>query len=188
MSEQAHGPTPVSGLHEVEKLLDGAAENITHLRPGFFFENYFWQLESIRDAGSIFMPLSGGTRVPMVATADIARVAADRLMDGSWTGRSVLGIHGPADLSLDEAARALSEALGRQVTHVRVEESQAREAMLSSGLSEGNAEIMLEMYRGMESGHMSSKEPRTPQSTTPTTLDRFGREVLGQMLGAGASH
>jgi uncharacterized protein YbjT (DUF2867 family) len=30
---------PINGLHDVEGLLDNAASSITHLRPGFFFEN-----------------------------------------------------------------------------------------------------------------------------------------------------
>ena len=44
----ASGVGPINGLHDVEKLLDDAADNITHLRPGFFFENLLWQADSIK--------------------------------------------------------------------------------------------------------------------------------------------
>ena len=33
------GAGPVSGLHDVEQLINKAACHVTHLRPGFFFEN-----------------------------------------------------------------------------------------------------------------------------------------------------
>ena len=45
----ASGVGPINGLHDVEELLDEAADNITHLRPGFFFENLLWQADSIKN-------------------------------------------------------------------------------------------------------------------------------------------
>lgn len=83
------GTGPVSGLHDVEMLLDAAAPNLTHLRPAYFFENYLWQLDAIRHAAQVFLPVAGSIRIPMVATRDVARAAADRLLDATWVGRSV---------------------------------------------------------------------------------------------------
>ena len=54
----ASGIGPISGLHDVEHWLDDAATDITHLRPGFFFENLLWQLDSIKNFGKIFLPIS----------------------------------------------------------------------------------------------------------------------------------
>ena len=50
------GAGPISGLHDVESILDDAADSILHLRPGFFFENLLWQLDSIRGSGLISLP------------------------------------------------------------------------------------------------------------------------------------
>lgn len=95
---------PISGLYEVEQRLNAAAPNIIHLRPGFFMENYLIQLEPIRTANSVLLPISGDRRLAMIATQDIAAVAAELLLQRNWSGHSVLGLHGPTDLSFDEAA------------------------------------------------------------------------------------
>ena len=113
------GVGPINGLHDVEELLDDAADNITHLRPGFFFENLLWQLDSIKKSGRISLPISGSRRYPMIATRDIGRVAAERLMDQEWTGHFVRELHGPADLSFDEVAGILSKVLGRKIVYVK---------------------------------------------------------------------
>ena len=47
-ADQRSGAGPISGLHDVEQLLDETATKITHLRPGFFFENLLGQIDSIR--------------------------------------------------------------------------------------------------------------------------------------------
>lgn len=177
------GAGPINGLHDVERLLNDAASNITHLRPGFFFENYLWQLDGIRRTESVYMTTSGNRRVPMIATRDIADAAARRLLDASWTGRSIRGLHGPANISYDEAAQWISDALGHPVHHVKVPEEAAREAMIGMGMSPNAADMMLEMYRGVENGTLRPAEPRTAETTTPTTFKTFVAEVLVPALG-----
>ncbi len=181
-AHNAKGTGPVDGLHDVEGLLDATEAAITHLRPGFFFENYLMMIDGIRSSGSIFMPNHGGTRVPMIATRDIAEAAAKRILDTGWKGRSVMGLHGPADLSFDEAAVAIGEGLRRRVTHVQVPESEARQALLAMGVSPAVADAMLEMHRAMASGVMRPERPRTPETTTPTTLTRWTVEVMAPLV------
>ena len=113
------GVGPINGLHDVEGLSDEAATHITHLRPGFFFENLLWQLDSIRKCGCISLPLSGARRYPMLATRDIGRVAAARLASRGWVGHFVGELHGPADFSFDEVAGILADVLGRNIEFVK---------------------------------------------------------------------
>ena len=114
------GVGPIGGLHDVEGLLNEAATHITHLRPGFFFENLLWQLDPIRKWGHISLPISGDRRYPMLATRDIGRVAAARLASRGWIGHFVGELHGPADLSFDEVAGILADVLGRKVEFVKM--------------------------------------------------------------------
>jgi uncharacterized protein YbjT (DUF2867 family) len=172
----------INGLHDVEELLNEAGGNITHLRPGFFFENLLYQRDSIKNAGRISLPLSGSRRFGMIATRDIARVAADRLSDRKWTGHQVCELHGPADMSFDEVAEVLSQALGRKVEFVRCDLQQQRQTILSSGMSENVAELMIEMYEAAESGRLQPSQGRSPQTTTPTTLSQFARAVMLPMV------
>ncbi|MCX5683010.1 MAG: NmrA family NAD(P)-binding protein [Planctomycetota bacterium] len=169
---------PIAGLHDVENLLNEAAANVTHLRCGFFFENYLYQAEHIKHDASLYLPVSGRRRLPMIATADIARAAAELLLDEQWTGRNVRGLQGPRDLSFDEAAESISRGLGFQVRHLRVAEDTARLAMKSMGAGDNVIETMIEMYHAMSSGLLTPAEPRTRETTTPTTLEQFAHEVL----------
>ncbi len=174
-AESASGVGPINGLHDVEGLLDEASTNITHLRPGFFFENLLWQLDSIRRSNKISLPISGSRRFPMIATRDIGRFAAARLASRGWMGHFVSELHGPADLSFDEVAGVLSETLGRKITHTKCSPSDARRAMIDSAMSENAADVMIELYDAVETGRLRPLEPRSPQNTTSTTLAEFAR-------------
>jgi uncharacterized protein YbjT (DUF2867 family) len=182
-AQHDEGTGPIKGLHDVERILEDGSESIVHLRAAFFFENFLMQAEPIKTAGSVFMPVTGTIRAPMVATRDIARVAADKLLDSSWSGRHILGVHGPADLSFNEAAEQLSEGLRRPVKHVKIPEEQARETLEATGATQNVVNQMLELYRGIESGHVSAAEPRTPETTTPTALVTWAREVMLPIIG-----
>ena len=172
------GVGPINGLHDVEGLLNEAATHITHLRPGFFFENLLWQLDSIRKCGCISLPLSGDRRYPMLATRDIGRVAAARLASRGWIGHFVGELHGPADLSFDEVAGILADVLGRKVEFVKCDREETRRAMLENAMSENAVDLMLEMYEAVEAGRLRSIEPRSARTTTPTTLGEFARETI----------
>ncbi len=176
------GVGPINGLHDVERLLDAEAKNVLHLRPGFFFENFLWQIEEIRSRRRICLPLSPSRQYPMLATRDVARVAADWLLDTRWSGRCIQELHGPVDLSFDAAALAISEGLGRTIGYVKLDKPQARASMIKGGMSENAADLMLELYDAVETGRLKATEPRSPQTTTATTLAEFAREVMTPML------
>lgn len=185
-AQHAEGNGPVDGLHEIGGMLDGVATDITHLRPGYFMENFLHQAGAIASENSLFMPVDPDAELPMVATRDIGQVAADRLLDRSWSGRHHVGIHGPTDLSHAEAARILGEALGRTITLTPIPPEAAREAMISQGMPAGWVDEMLELYSGMAAGTLKPAEPRTAETTTPTTLAEWAREALAPAVAAAS--
>ncbi len=168
------GLGPISGLCTVENLLDDTSAHVTHLRPSFFMENYLHSVPTVAHDGRIYMPLPGNLRLPMIATRDIAEVAAERLQDGKWTGRSVLELVGPDQLSGDEVAQRLGEALERQVAYMQVSDQQAKEGMTSMGMNPAVADLMLEMYEATRKGKVA---PEGKPRRTPTTFARFARDV-----------
>ena len=176
------GVGPISGLHDVESRLDDAATHITHLRPGFFFENLMGQIDAIRKWGRISLPISGDRRYPMIATRDIARVAASRLASRGWMGHFVAELHGPADLSFDDVARVLSDVIGRKIEFFRCDRDEARVALLEAAMSDNAVETMLEMYDAVEAGKIRPITPRSPQTTTPTTLAEFARDTMQPLI------
>jgi uncharacterized protein YbjT (DUF2867 family) len=176
------GVGPINGLHDVEVLLDNVATNITHLRPGFFFENLLWQLESIRKWGRISLPISGTKSYPMIATRDIGRVAATRLASSDWTGHFVQELHGPADLTFKEVAQIVGEVLGRKIVYIKCDPQEMRDNILSAGMTEKAADLMLEMYDAFENGRLRTTQTRSNVTATSTTLNEFVREVVLPMI------
>lgn len=182
-AHHATGYGPVSNLQIVESALNDAGENVLHLRPGSFMENFLLHVQTIRSAGSIFAPSPGNVCVPTVATRDIGDVAAASLMDRSWTGKRYGGVHGPADLSGDQAAAILADVLDRPVRHVLVSPEQTRDAFVGMGASPAFADAYVEMYQGF-THDPTPAEPRSPETTTPTTLAEWANEVLKPLVTA----
>ena len=160
--------------------------HITHLRPGFFFENLLWQLDSIKKCGRLSLPLSGSQRYPMIAARDIGRVAAMRLSNTTWTGHNVRELHGPADLSYDEVVGILSEILRRKIVYVKCDRQDARQLLLDNAISENAVDLMLEMYDAIEAGKLRPIQNRSPATTTPTTLGEFVHEIMLPMVAEPA--
>jgi uncharacterized protein YbjT (DUF2867 family) len=178
---------PINGLHDVETLLNEATDQITHLRPGFFFENVLMQKESISKWGKISFPCSGACSYPMIATRDIGKYAAERLADTDWAGLFFRELHGPEDMSFERMAAILTNALERKIVFVQCSPHEAREAYHETGMSEDVAHLMLEMFHAIDTGRLQPLQPRTPQTTTQTTLFEFAHEVLMPLIAQPVS-
>ncbi len=87
-------------------------------------------------------------------------------------------LHGSTDLSFDEAAAILSQELGRLIAHVPITPEQFRDSLLQMGASESVAADYVEMWQGLSNPEYTLAEPRTSQTTTPTTFAQFVREQL----------
>jgi uncharacterized protein YbjT (DUF2867 family) len=159
---------------------------VVSLRPGIFMENFLLSAGMIAKAGQMFLPIPTGKRWPLVATSDIAAKAACWLLDRSWSGHHRVGVHGPKDLSPDEAAAIISSALGKPVKCVEATPDQARGAMKGMGMPDFVAEIIMEQYDAFRDGRLESAEPRTPDTTTPTTLAEFTRTTLMPAIRAAS--
>lgn len=172
------GTGPVSVMKPTEEAFQAAAPNVVSLRAGFFMENLLHDVDSLVKAGALFAASPETKPLPMVATADIAAKAAEYLLDTSWTGHHYVGVHGPKDLTYPEVASILTEVLGRPVKYVRVGLEDLRKGMLGAGMPDFAADNFVEMYGALLDGRMDSAEPRSKETTTPTTLAQFASTVL----------
>ena len=98
----------------IEQVLGELSVPITFLRPGWFMENCSWDVASAANGviSSFLQPLD--KPVPMVATADIGRVAAELLQE-TWNGRRVVELEGPHRVTPNEIATTFADLLGRPV-------------------------------------------------------------------------
>jgi uncharacterized protein YbjT (DUF2867 family) len=173
----------IKGLREVEQLIDETGTNIVHLRAGYFMENFLFSLPEIRETGKISLPVDGAVERPMIATIDIAVLAANLLCDPEWTGREVREIVGPKYVSFNRAAEIIGEVLERPVEHVTIPPDRARKAMTEMGWSKNSAELMLELYDAMAAGLVA---PEGTPYQTMTTLRRFARTRMRRPATAQA--
>ena len=87
--------------------------------------------------------------VPMVATADIGRVAAE-LMQETWKGRRVVELEGPRRITPNEIAGAFGELLGRPVKMEIVPRETWEGLFRSQGMK--NPEPRVRMLDGFNQG------------------------------------
>lgn len=172
------GTGPVSALLAIEEAFRAAVPDVVVLRPGFFMENFLHNIATIQKDGAIYSPVPTKKAVPMVATKDIAARAAAFLLDPAWTGQRIVGVHGPTNLSYDDAARILSGVFGRPVRHVEVTVDQLHQSFLDSGAPAFIADSYREMYQAVIEGRMDPAEARSHETTTGTSLVEFARTTL----------
>jgi hypothetical protein len=67
--------------------------------------------------------------------------------------------------------------LGKPVRYQQIPPDAIRERLIGNGWTEAMAEGMVDMMLAKEEG-LDNAEPRTPQSTTPTSFRQWCEEVL----------
>ncbi|MDB5553894.1 MAG: NAD-dependent epimerase/dehydratase family protein [Rhizobium sp.] len=142
-----------------------------------FIDNMLRQVQSIGKQGMFFSPLTGDRKHPTCATRDIATVAARRLLDHFWSGSHEVPVLGPEDLSQEDMARIMSEALGKPVRFQQIPIDAFKAQLLERGSSEAFAQGIVDMMIAKDNG-LDDGETRTPENTTPTSFRQWCEEVL----------
>jgi len=188
-ADQTYGTGPVVGLHNLEQKLwaiDGL--NVVSLRCGYFMENLLPQVGIIQSMRFMAGPVREDVPLPMIATQDIGSVSGELLAKSDFTGKQTRELLGPRHITYPEVARILSAAIRKpDLTYRQVPNAVLKPAMMQMGMSSNVADLMLEMFEALNTGHMKSREPRSPQNTTPTTLESFAAEVFAPAYRAKAA-
>lgn len=142
-----------------------------------FMDNLLRQVEAIKTQGAFFLPISGKLKQPSACTRDIAATAARLLLDRSWSGVGSVPVLGPEDLSYDDMARIMSEVLDKPVRFQRIPGDAFKSRLLQAGMSDAMAQATLDMWVAYDQG-LDTLEPRTPESTTPTSFRQWCEDVL----------
>jgi uncharacterized protein YbjT (DUF2867 family) len=180
-AELRGGAGDIDGLALVEELLDSTGASVLHLRCGFFFSNLVLQVDQLR-TGEMSVVLPTDQPMPWVAPADVAAVATSWLLRNDWSGRHVRAVHGPQDLSWDDALAAVTRATGHTVSAKRVSDDDMRAGLAAAGMNAKQTEAILGMSTGLREG-FTPEQPRDPTTTTTTTLGAWAYETLRPILG-----
>jgi uncharacterized protein YbjT (DUF2867 family) len=112
----------------------------------------------------------------MIATADIAAVAANALKARDWKGVVVKELLGQRDLSHAEATRIIGESIGKpDLEYVQFSDANEINALVNSGLSESFATLYVEMTRALNNGAL--RPTRNGDNTTSTPFEEFAVEL-----------
>jgi uncharacterized protein YbjT (DUF2867 family) len=173
-ADQPSGTGPILGLHDLEQKLNRLNANVLHLRPGYFMENTLPQAAAIRMTGSALGPIRPDLKLPMIATCDIGKAAAEALLRLEFRGKQVQELHGQRDLNYIEAAAVIGQAVGKpDLKYFQAPNNQVRAAMLQMGMADNFVGLILEMAEALNLGHVRALEPRTAGNTTATTFENF---------------
>jgi uncharacterized protein YbjT (DUF2867 family) len=177
-AEKSSGTGPVVGLYNLEQKLNGVdGLNVLHLRAGYFMENTLPQAAVIRQLGTVAGPIRPDLKLPMIATRDIGKAAADALLQRNFTGRQTRELQGQRDIDYREVASIIGRTIDQpSLAYVHAPNDQLRPALIQMGMSANFADLLLEMAGALNSGYMKALESRSPANTTPTAYETFVKE------------
>lgn len=178
-ADQPSGTGPIAGLHaQAERLRRLEGTNVLLLRPASFFENFYATLGLIKHQGINGGSVAPDLKLPMIATRDIAEVAAKALKSRAFRGVVVEELLGPRDMTYAEATSILGERIGKpDLKYVQFPYTDMAKALTQMGFSENMASLYVEMTRAFNEGRVKSREGRKPGNTTPTRFEDFVKEL-----------
>ncbi|RKT88106.1 Uncharacterized conserved protein YbjT, contains NAD(P)-binding and DUF2867 domains [Saccharopolyspora antimicrobica] len=172
-AQHPSGTGPVAGLHRFEKRLSTVpGVDITWLRAGYYMENLLDHLDSVRTHRRIIAPFDPDVPLPLITTTDVGTAAAEELTRPQ-TGTRIRELQGERDVTMNEVAQAIATAIDAPVTYERCTVETFHEQLREAGVSDNVAAMMAEVPHAMNTGHLRMTQPRTPETTTPTSLETF---------------
>ena len=171
------GAGPVTGLYEFEQMLKAISGlNILSLRAGYFMQNFFGLTGMIKGMGMFGYSLRSDVKVPIVHTRDIAAAAVKHLLALDFSGHQHVFVPGAADLTMEEVASILGKAIGNPgLKYVAFPVEAARAGMIANGIPATIADGYNELFDALNKGTYLNDYQRTPENTTPTTLEWFAQ-------------
>jgi NAD(P)H dehydrogenase (quinone) len=114
--------------------------------------------------------------VPMVATADLGRVAAELLQE-TWTGRRIIELEGPARVTPNQIAATFAEIFGHPVRAQAVPRQTWEQLFKSQGMK--HPEPRIQMLDGFNQGWIEFEQNETMRRKGQVGL----KEVLTGLEG-----
>lgn len=141
---------------------------VTFLRPAWFMENYSWDVAPARDNGVIASFLQSLDKAfPMIATADIGRLAAELIQD-DYDGKRVVELEAAKRYTPNEVAAAFAKILGHPVKAEVVPRDTWSALFKSQGMKDPIPRI--QMLDGFNEGWIEFEGSASTRQKGPTDL------------------
>lgn len=172
----------LGSLRDQERRLRGVPSRVLFLRPGVFFESFAVAVDALRAGGVHTDSLDPDLPLPMVASADVAAVAAQALLDRAEVGvREVLG---PRDRTVREVVAALGPRVGvPDPAYVRVPDDALRDVLVEVGLPADVADLTVRMNAALNATAVRSRAGRSTATNTPTEFEDWAEALVVAPIG-----
>jgi uncharacterized protein YbjT (DUF2867 family) len=167
----------VSASLAMDDLITSTGVPFRALTMPSFMDNILQQVGSIKRQRVFFGPIPADLKLPTCATRDITAAAARLLLDHTWSGQGHVAVLGPEDLSFNDMAHIMSEVLERPIHFQHISGEAFKAMLIEQGMSDAMAQGLFDMMMAKNEG-IDKAEPRTPESTSPTSFRQWCEEVL----------
>jgi len=168
---------PIKGLYDQELRLNTLMGiNIVHLRPTYFMENI---LDNMDDNGIVSSSVKGDIKIPMIASADVAKIASKLLIKKNFSGKSVVEIYGRENISLDACVKILGTKTNKHdLKYEHRPYGKVFEDLQSQGMSEDSAHCLIELSRAINDGIIyKDLEKPYENNAGKTTFEQWANTV-----------
>lgn len=162
---------------ESEDYIQSTGVPYTFLRPNGFMQNMANYNAPTINTQDSFYGSEGDGRVSHIDIRDVAAVAVKALTEDGHVGKAYT-LTGPEALTNKEIAQILSNELGREIRFINLPPAQLKEALLSAGVTEWNADALLDLQRLYRDGKATTVTPDVEQilGRKPISFAQFFRD------------
>jgi uncharacterized protein YbjT (DUF2867 family) len=149
----------------------------TFLRPNGFMQNIVNYNAPTINAQNAFYGSEGDGQVSQIDLRDVAAVAVRALTEDGHVGKAYT-LTGPQALTNREIAQILSDKLGREIRYINLPPAQLKDALLSAGVPEWNANALLDLQRLYREGKAAtvSQDVERILGRKPINFAQFSRD------------
>ncbi|MBO0768994.1 MAG: NmrA family NAD(P)-binding protein [Solirubrobacterales bacterium] len=153
----------------VEAHLAAQGKPYVALRNGYYTSSLLFHVGNATETGELRTPASGPTA--WTSREDLGEAAAALLAGANQDDGPTPPLTSPKAISLEEVAAILSQATGRSIRHVVVDDESYVAGLISGGLPAPFARVFLDTFRAARCGEFAVSDPalatllgREPQS------------------------
>ena len=168
----------IGSYKDVEDIFNELPDvSVTHVRPGYFYSNFFESIRMIKEKGVIAATFGGDDGIVFSAPSDIADAVADEILHHG-RGRKVRYVASD-EMTCNEAAKVLGAAIGKpELKWITLAAEEMQKNLESAGLSPKLVSDLVEMQAPIHKGLMSQEYARHSHEviTGKVTLADFAKE------------
>lgn len=168
-------------LRKGEIYIESCGTPYTHLRPNWFSQNFnTLHMAGIMENGEIAVPAED-IKSSYIDVRDIAAMGVAALVEGEKHYNKAYTLTSGEAIDHHEVVRLITEASGRSVRYNPVTEEEYRQTLLGTGMTEGAAEMALNLYRLMRAGGTTAVSDDVPDvlGRPAISFEQYTRDFAG---------